>query len=105
MLASLMIEISEPAREELARLKASHSDIKNSYLRMGVKGSSCTGLCFILDFDNQIEEGDKIIINKELKIVIDPRSFSYLCNSHLDFCKEKGFYFVKCNKKPDSCCP
>jgi len=69
-------------------------------LRVGVKGGGCSGLSYVMDFDDAIEPTDDIIDLGTLKVVIDKKSVLYLFGTQLDYSdglNGKGFHWVNPN--------
>ena len=70
-------------------------------VRAAVQGGGCSGFTYKLLFDNQ-KPGDKTIIDKDIEIYLDPKSFLYLMGTMIDFVDElnqSGFKFVNPNAK------
>lgn len=66
------------------------------FVRVGVAGGGCSGLTYILDFDNNLKPEDKVFEDKGIKIVVDKKSFLYLIGTELQFTdglNGKGFVF------------
>ena len=56
------------------------------HLRVGVKGGGCSGLSYVMDFDDTTEEFDEVIqLEGGLKVVIDRKSVLYLYGTELDY--------------------
>lgn len=71
-------------------------DPATSYVRVGVQSGGCSGLLYDLSFDNQQNEGDKIVEDNGVKIIVDKKSFLYIVGTTLDFSgglNGKGLYF------------
>ncbi|MEZ5525593.1 MAG: iron-sulfur cluster assembly protein IscA [Pseudomonadales bacterium] len=69
-------------------------------VRVGVRTSGCSGLAYVLEFVDQVEEGDQIFEDHGLKIVVDEKSLVYLDGTELDFVTEglnEGFKFTNPN--------
>lgn len=70
----------------------------NSRLRLGIRGSGCSGFQYIIEFeDNQPREKDLIFIFDGLEIVVDKKSIIYLDGSTLDYEKtlmNSGLKFI-----------
>lgn len=76
-------------------------------LRLGVKTSGCSGMAYILEFADQINEEDVVFEDHDVKIIIDPKSLVYLSGTELDFVKEglnEGFKFNNPNVKDECGC-
>ena len=62
----------------------------------GVSSGGCSGLSYKLGFTNDRSEGDKLIEDNGVKILIDKKSLLYLVGTVLDFSgglNGKGFTF------------
>lgn len=95
-----MIKVSDNAKSEALKLMEAHHSGKDAFIRVGVKGGGCSGLMYNLDFDTELKEDDKEIINNGVKIVVDKKSFLYLIGTELDFSgglNGKGFVFKNPN--------
>lgn len=74
-------------------------------LRLGVKTSGCSGMAYVLEFVDAIEEEDQVFDQHGVKVIVDPRSLVYLDGTELDYTREglnEGFRFNNPNVK-DSC--
>lgn len=95
-----MITASSKAVERIRELKAESSLDESYFLRVGVQGGGCSGLSYKLDFDNEIKAGDQEFDASGIKLVVDMKSFLYLCGTELDFSdglNGKGFNFINPN--------
>jgi iron-sulfur cluster assembly protein len=78
---------------------------KGEGLRLGVKTTGCSGMAYVLEFVDTIEDDDKVFESNGVKIIIDPKSLLYLDGTELDYGKEglnEGFKFNNPNVK-DTC--
>ena len=73
-----MITVTEKAKEKLVSLMKDESLDDSYFLRVGVKGGGCSGLSYVMDFDNQSKEGDEVFEDNGIKIVCDMKSLLYL---------------------------
>lgn len=76
-------------------------------LRLGVKTSGCSGLAYVLEFVDSIDENDEVFEEKGVKVIIDKKSLVYLDGIELDFVKEglnEGFQFNNPNTKGECGC-
>ncbi len=74
-------------------------------LRLGVKTSGCSGMAYVLEFVDEIDEQDQVFESHGVKIIIDPKSLLYLNGTELDYGKDglnEGFKFNNPNVK-DQC--
>ncbi|OGU55050.1 MAG: heme biosynthesis protein HemY [Ignavibacteria bacterium RBG_13_36_8] len=101
------IKITSKAISQVKKIMQ-ENQIPNSYsLRVSVKGGGCSGFTYNLGFDEEIQEGDTIIEQEDLKILIDGKSLFYLMGCGLDFSdglNGKGFVFSNPNAKKTCGC-
>ena len=57
-------------------------------LRLGVKTTGCSGMAYVMEYVDELEEGDQVFEDKGVKIVINPKSLVYLDGTELDFVRE-----------------
>ena len=92
-----MIEVSETAKKKVIDLMTEGGfDAAKDYVRVGVKSGGCSGLSYELDFDNKLEETDKLFEDNNVRIIVDKKSFLYLVGTVLEYSgglNGKGFVF------------
>lgn len=91
-----MITVSENAKEKLDNLRIKENRDESYFVRVGVAGGGCSGLTYVLDFDNELKADDKVFEDKGIKIVCNKKSFLYLIGTELEFSEGlngKGFAF------------
>ena len=90
------ITITEKAVKEIRKIMDENKIAGEFGLRIGGKGGGCSGLTQSLGFDPETREGDTIIQQDNVKLVIDGKSLFYLSGTELDFSdglNGKGFIF------------
>jgi iron-sulfur cluster assembly protein len=96
-----MITISEEALQHLTELMIEEKiNTETHHLRVGVKGGGCSGLSYVMDFDDTIEPTDEVIDLEVLKVVIDRKSVLYLYGTELQYSSGlngKGFQWSNPN--------
>ncbi|MGF1558866.1 MAG: HesB/IscA family protein [Flavobacteriaceae bacterium] len=92
-----MIQVSESAKQKVVNLMAEEGfDAAKDYVRVGVKSGGCSGLSYELNFDNKMNEADKVFEDNNIRIVVDKKSFLYLVGTILEYSgglNGKGFVF------------
>ena len=76
-------------------------------IRLAVRTSGCSGMAYVLEFVDAVQDEDKVFDAEGVKIVIDPKSLLYLDGTELDFVKEglnEGFKFNNPNVKNECGC-
>lgn len=102
------IEITQKA---LARVRAAlaKENISSSEggLRLGVQGGGCSGLSYVIRFENGPAERDRIFQFGDVRVFIDPKSFIYLHGMVLDYeetLMRQGFVFNNPNAQKSCGC-
>jgi iron-sulfur cluster assembly protein len=76
-------------------------------LRLGVQGGGCSGFSYVIRFDSQPRERDRIFQFGDVRVFIDPKSFVYLRGITLDWedtLMRQGFVFENPNAKKSCGC-
>jgi iron-sulfur cluster assembly protein len=90
------ITLTEKAAKQVFKVKADNNIPESHGLRLGVKGGGCSGLSYVLGFDEKAKENDKILNIHGVTVFVDPKSLFYLSGTVLDFSdglNGKGFVF------------
>lgn len=77
-------------------MSESGQSLENTYVRVGVSSGGCSGLSYKLDFDQEMQENDKLFEDQGVKILVEKKSFLYLVGTTLEFSgglNGKGFSF------------
>ncbi len=59
-------------------------------LRLGTRKSGCSGFAYVVDYADNISEGDLVFESMGVKIVVDKKSLSFLDGMEIDFVKTNG---------------
>jgi iron-sulfur cluster assembly protein len=76
-------------------------------LRLAVKTTGCSGMAYVLEFVDELNEEDEVFEHSGVKVIIDPKSLVYLDGTELDYVKEglnEGFEFNNPNSKAECGC-
>ena len=76
-------------------------------LRLGVRTSGCSGMAYVLEFVDELDEDDVVFEDRGVKVIVDPKSMVYIDGTELDFAKEglnEGFKFNNPNVKDECGC-
>ncbi len=74
-------------------------------LRLGVQGGGCSGLSYVIRFENGPAERDRIFVFGDVRVFVDPKSFIYLHGMAVDYeetLMRQGFVFNNPNAQ-NSC--
>ena len=99
----MAITLSEAAAE---RVKAFIDNRGSGVgLRLAVKTTGCSGMAYVMEFADQVEDDDVVFEDQGVKVLINPKSLVYLDGTELDYAREglnEGFKFNNPNVK-DMC--
>ena len=91
------ITLTKNAAKRLIQIKTKQD---GKYLRASVTGGGCSGMNYNLDWDNNLEDFDKIYNQHGIKLVVNVKSLIYLRGMKIDFSSDilsGGFKFVNPN--------
>ena len=92
-----MIKVSDHAKEKAIQLMTEDGFKPfEDYIRVGVKSGGCSGLEYVLKFDNLKTDSDQVFEDNGIKIIIDKKSILYLAGTVLEYSgglNGKGFVF------------
>ena len=74
-------------------------------LRLAVKTTGCSGMAYVMEYVDEIEDSDVVFEDHGVKVIINPKSLVYLDGTELDYAREglnEGFRFNNPNVK-DMC--
>ena len=101
----MAISLSESAAERVSRfLEGRGSGVG---VRLGVKTSGCSGMAYVLEFVDDVNDDDVVFEDRGVKVIIDQKSMVYLDGTELDYGKEglnEGFKFNNPNVKDECGC-
>ena len=74
-------------------------------LRIYVTGGGCSGFQYGFSFDENVNDGDIVIDNAGVSLVIDPMSYQYLIGAEVDYTEGlEGAQFVVRNPNATTTC-
>ena len=97
--ADKVIQLSERAANQVAKIRSEEQIPEDQYLRVGVKGGGCAGMSYQLGFD-QKNENDELVETHGVEVVVDKRHAIYLEGIVVDFqdgLDARGFVFENPN--------
>ncbi|AKE51911.1 iron-sulfur cluster assembly protein IscA [Kangiella geojedonensis] len=101
----MAITLSDSAAERVKSFLDNRG--KGIGVRLGVTTTGCSGLAYVLEFVDELNDEDIVYEDKGVKVIIDPKSKLYLEGTRLEFVKEglnEGFEFVNPNVKGECGC-
>ena len=74
-------------------------------LRIYVQGGGCSGFQYGFIFDENTEEGDTVVKEEGVTVLVDPMSMQYLAGASVNFVEElMGSKFVISNPNAKTSC-
>lgn len=98
-----MISLTEIAAEKIKTQLNKRG--KGLGIRLGVKTTGCSGLAYVLEYVDNIYEGDSVFESNGVNVYVDGKSISYLNGITMDWAKNglnEGFEFINPNER-DRC--
>ncbi|HEY5371783.1 MAG TPA: iron-sulfur cluster assembly accessory protein [Hanamia sp.] len=88
------VSLTESAVNEIKRLMDQNDNL-GKYLRIGVKGGGCSGMSYLLGFENKTDK-DGIYEIDDISFIINPAHLIYLSNMEINWeggLNARGFTF------------
>ena len=99
--------LTPKAAEQVMKIKQENNIPGSHGLRVGVKGGGCSGLSYVLGFDEEKKPNDHVFEMHGITIYVDPKSLFFLSGTQLDFqdgLNGKGFVFNNPNAQKTCGC-
>ncbi len=94
------INITKQAIDEIIKAKKDSAVPEEYVLRIATRGGGCSGMNYVMGFDSEKYDTDRILKAGDIEIIIDNKSIFYLMGITLDFTDSpegKGFVFKNPN--------
>ncbi|MGL9733857.1 MAG: iron-sulfur cluster assembly protein IscA [Symbiopectobacterium sp.] len=101
----MAISLSDSAAQRVSAFMENRG--KGVGLRLGVRTSGCSGMAYVLEFVDDLNDDDVVFEDKGVKVIIDGKSLVYLDGTQLDFVKDglnEGFKFNNPNVNGECGC-
>lgn len=102
----MSISFSDNAIAALKEIRSKENIPAEQKLRVGVKGGGCSGMSYVLAFDEVGEHDDHFMLNG-IEMIMDRRHSLYLTDIYIDFqdgLNTRGFTFSNPNAKSTCGC-
>ncbi|HMU11544.1 MAG TPA: iron-sulfur cluster assembly accessory protein [Ferruginibacter sp.] len=89
------VTLTASAKTEIKRLMAEEGFDTNKFLRIGVKGGGCSGMTYVLGFDDRTEKDENFDIDG-IPVVMERSHGIYLAGMEVDWqggLNSRGFTF------------
>ena len=95
-----MITLTEVAASRVQKFITNRG--KGLGLRLGVKTNGCSGMAYVMEFVDELQDGDSVFESHGVKVIADPKALVYLDGTEVDYTREglnEGFKFTNPNEK------
>lgn len=102
----MAINVTESAASKIKAVLAKEG-FNDGGLRLGVKGGGCSGLNYVIRFEERQRPGDKVFEHYGAKVFVDFKSLLYLKGTTLDWrgtLMQEGFTFHNPNAQRTCSC-
>ena len=96
-----MVTLTDAAAQQIQHLLDKRGKA-SAGIRVGVRSAGCSGLAYSLEYADEIEKFDEVVMDKGVTVLIDPKAVMFLIGSEMDFVEDKlksGFTFNNPNEK------
>ena len=98
------VVFTDAAAQKVGEL-ISEEDNPDLMLRVFISGGGCSGFQYGFTFDESIEEGDSLVENQGVTLLIDPMSVQYLMGAEVDYKEDlQGAQFIIRNPNAQTTC-
>ncbi|MGL4454692.1 MAG: iron-sulfur cluster insertion protein ErpA [Plesiomonas sp.] len=98
------LQFTDAAANKVKTLIAEENN-PNLKLRVYITGGGCSGFQYGFTFDEAVNDGDMLIENSGVALVVDPMSLQYLIDGEVDYIDGlEGSRFVVQNPNAKSTC-
>lgn len=100
------VSFTEGALKEIRKIKDQPEITEHMFLRVGVKGGGCSGMSYVLGFDEQLAEDIEFDI-QGVKVIMNKAHAMYVSGMQIDFSQgldARGFIFENPNASSSCGC-
>jgi iron-sulfur cluster assembly protein len=76
-------------------------------LRLGIKKTGCSGYAYVVNYADEVREGDRVFEERGVTVIVDKDSLGYIDGTEVDFVKQglnEAFKFRNPNVKGECGC-
>jgi iron-sulfur cluster assembly protein len=98
-----MIQVTEAAARKIKQNLARRGS--GVGIRIGVRTTGCSGLAYVLEYVDRINEEDTVFTSQDVSVIVDAKSLPVLGNLDVDYVRQglnEGFEFTNPTEK-DRC--
>lgn len=105
--SAALVTLTPAAVKQVKRLRDKKGNNQLA-LRLGVKGGGCSGLSYVMSFEDGAEEGDSVFEVDGVTVIVDPKSAQFIGGITLDYSTanllEGGWKFINPNAEKSCGC-
>lgn len=103
-MSSAPLVFTDNAARKVQQLIAEEGN-DNLKLRVFISGGGCSGFQYGFTFDENTQEGDTVVVNAGVTLLVDPMSVQYLTGAEIDYKEDlSGAQFVIRNPNATTTC-
>ena len=98
-----MITVTETASKKIKQNLARRGT--GVGIRIGIRTTGCSGLAYVLEYVDQINDEDTVFTSQDVKVIVDAKSLPILGDLDVDYVRQglnEGFEFTNPNER-DRC--
>jgi iron-sulfur cluster assembly protein len=80
------IQITPAARQRMQSFLAAKPEAAG--VRFGVRKTGCSGYAYVVEIADQVGEGDRVIEQDGVKLVVDRKSVPFVDGTEIDFARQ-----------------
>jgi len=80
------IQLTPAARERMQNYLASKPEAAG--VRFGVRKTGCSGYAYVVEIADQVDEGDRVIEQDGIKLVVDRKSIPFVDGTEIDYARQ-----------------
>ena len=101
----VQVTLTETASKKLKELIEKNGSMESTYLRVYVAGGGCSGMSYGLALDSKVHDGDEVVHDNGIRVVVDSNSKEYVDGSNVDYVESvAGSGFMLSNPNNVSTC-
>jgi iron-sulfur cluster assembly protein len=85
-MSDMNIQLTPAARQRMQSFLAAQPGAAG--VRFGVRKTGCSGYAYIVEIAEQIDDGDRVIEQDGIKLVVDRKSVPFVDGTEIDFARQ-----------------
>ncbi len=82
----MAISLTQPAADRVRNYLEARG--RGVGLRLGVKKTGCNGFAYVVNYADEIADGDRVFEDRGVTVVVDEKSLELIDGTEVDFVKE-----------------